>query len=81
MSLRTDVIKFVYECDSCENEVSVGSMDPEDMPPGYHIFLRRVTRAKHHRISDAMFFCTKDCLLDGMQFRITHLTREVGKIT
>lgn len=81
MTLRTDVIKYIYECESCEREISVPSMDPEDMPQGYHMFLRRVTKAKKHRISDALFFCSKDCLIDGMQFRITHLTREVGQIT
>jgi len=80
MALRTEVIKFAYECESCENIVEVPSHDVEDMPTGYHIFIRRVTKAKHHRISGALFFCSKDCLIDGMQFRITHLTREVGSV-
>lgn len=80
MTLRTDVIKYIYECESCTRDVSVPSMDPEDMPTGYHVFLRRVTGAKHHRISDALFFCSKECFLDGVQFRMTSLTREVGKI-
>lgn len=80
MGLRTDVIEYAYECESCENVIKVRDHEPENMPPGYHLFIRRVTPARKHRISGALFFCSKDCLVDGMQFRITHLTEEVGSV-
>jgi hypothetical protein len=47
------------------------------MPEGYHIHIRRVTAAHKHRVSGALFFCSKDCLLDGMRYDITHMTEEV----
>lgn len=71
------VIVTRFVCDRCGANFETPSFDEKDMPPGYHVHLRRVTDAGHHSVSDALFFCSKDCLLGGMQFGISSYTHPV----
>lgn len=74
MALATKIVEYAFVCDDCGNRVQAASHEPKDMPTGYHLHVRRVTDRHHHSVSGPLFFCTKDCLINAMRFRISHLT-------
>lgn len=76
MALRTEVVQHAFECDGCGTIVKAESHEPKDMPTGYHVHMRRVTAAHKHKVSGPLFFCSKDCLVNAMQFQISHLTHD-----
>lgn len=77
MPLRTEVVQHAYQCEWCEAVVPVSSFDPKDMPEGYFLQLRRVTAARNHSRSGLLFFCTKDCLLEGLRYQASALMQPV----
>lgn len=77
MALETEVVEYAFKCDGCDSITKAKSHDPEHMPAGYHIHLRRVTFALKHLVSGALYFCCKDCLVNAMQYQISSLTQPV----
>ena len=46
-------------------------------PEGYHIVLTRITEALNAATGEA-YFCTKDCLLEGLKFGASHIYNQAS---
>lgn len=77
MALETEVVEYAFRCDGCGSITKAESHDPEHMPSGYHVHLRRVTAALKHSTSGPLYFCCKGCLVNAMQYQISSLTQSV----
>jgi hypothetical protein len=70
---------FIYVCDRCENRVVADSAFEADKPNGFFLDLRKVSGEKyryHEKTPETVFFCTKECLIDGLQYGISHMVEK-----
>ena len=65
---------LAYRCEGCDNLVPVATPFQADKPAGYFINLRRVTAARNHSITEELYLCTKDCMIEYMQHGISAST-------
>lgn len=63
-----------YECARCERFVEATGPFDADKPTGYFIRIERVTEAQRHYVTDEVFLCDKDCLVDFVQYGISSAT-------
>lgn len=80
MSMRAlqDSQKVVYTCESgkCSWTEIADTAFEADKPNGFFIELRKITGShyRHHSKTPApVYFCSKECLLEGLQFGISHM--------
>lgn len=76
MALETEVVEYAFRCDGCGERIKTESHEPEHMPSGFHLHIRRVTTAGNHRLSGPLYFCNKACLVNAMQYQLSSLTHE-----
>lgn len=79
----TDSADVIYECNSCGSLKKAESAFQADKPNGFWIDLQKVTgeRYRHHaKTPEPVFYCTKECLLRGMQFQISHIVQPTDPI-
>lgn len=69
-----------YECAACGKLVPATSPWSADRPEGYYFAITRVTPGLHHKQTPELYVCDKDCLLEFMNFGITHHSQEVVPI-
>lgn len=77
--LKTETITF-YECERCGTRREAATWHADDKPEGYYIHVRRVTPGRYHRISDELFLCTKDCLLEFFTYGVSGATEDFRPI-
>jgi hypothetical protein len=73
----------IYECDSCGDRKVADTPFEADKPIGFWIDLLKVTGEKypHHAKTPApVYFCSKECLLKGLQFGISRMTEDIVPI-
>ena len=59
----------VYDCDQCSKSVPAKSAANADRPTGYYFHVRRVTELfKHHMTDGELFFCSKPCAEQYVQY-------------
>lgn len=79
MTLRRNVVEYAYECNRCQAIVEVPSHNPPDLPPGYHLHIRRVTQASNHYAGGPIFLCSKQCLVEWAQYGISSSIQPIEK--
>lgn len=71
-----------YKCGRCGSVVEAKSPWSDDYPEGYFLTIRRVTESQSHYLSDLIYLCTKECLVEFAQFGVSAATqtwRPVGR--
>ena len=74
---------IVYTCDRCGVRKAADSVFEADKPVGFYLDLLKVTGEKyprHFKTSEQVFFCTKECLIEGLQFGISGMVKETVPI-
>ncbi|QDF18556.1 hypothetical protein SEA_PUPPER_70 [Gordonia phage Pupper] len=63
-----------YQCayGRCGKQVEVESPYRDDAPEGYYFSVRRVTEYRNHSVVPEVFVCSKECLINFMQYEISH---------
>lgn len=72
-----------YECERCGAVIEAESPWTDDYPEGYYLTIRRVTEAQNHYLSDIIYLCSKECLIDFVTYGISAATeawRPVGRV-
>jgi len=66
----------IYTCGRCELRVVADSVFEADKPVGFFMDLRKITGEKyrhHAKTPEPVYFCTKECLIEGLQYGISHM--------
>lgn len=75
--------EVIYECESCGSLHKAATVFQADKPNGFWIDLRKITGEKyrhHYKTPEPVFYCTKECLINGMQFQISHIVQPTEPI-
>jgi hypothetical protein len=73
----------IYKCGSCDKREVADTPFEADKPNGFYLDLRKVTGEKyryHVKTPETVYFCTKECLIDGLKYGISHMTEETTPI-
>jgi hypothetical protein len=74
---------LVYTCERCGLRKEAASVFEADKPNGFYIDLLKVTGEKyphHAKTPESVFYCTKECLIDGLQYGISHIVQDTVPI-
>ncbi|QIG58283.1 hypothetical protein SEA_SKOG_131 [Gordonia phage Skog] len=63
-----------YQCayGRCGKQIEVESPYRSDAPEGYYFSVRRVTEYQNHTVTPELFCCSKECLVNFMQYGISN---------
>jgi hypothetical protein len=81
MSDKSDLT--IHTCNRCGQHKVGESPFEADRPIGFYIDLLKVTGAKyphHAKTPGQVFFCTKECMIDGLQYGISGMIQETVPI-
>ncbi|MCI4659728.1 hypothetical protein [Cryobacterium zhongshanensis] len=70
----------IYTCTYCQEHKVGNSPFEADKPVGFWIEVLKVTgeRYPHHsKTPGPVFFCTKECMLDGLKYGISGMVEEI----
>jgi hypothetical protein len=73
----------VYVCYSCDKRIVADTAFTADKPVGFYLDLLKITGEKyphHYKTPAPVFFCTKECMISGLQFGISHMVEETVPI-
>ena len=73
----------IYTCQRCEIRTVADSAFEADKPVGFYVDLRKVTGEKyryHAKTPEAVFFCSKECMIDGLQYGISQMVESTMPI-
>lgn len=73
----------IYTCADCEQHKVGNSPFEADKPAGFYLDLQKITGEKyphHYKTPAQVFFCTKECMINGLQFGISGLVEETVPI-
>lgn len=73
----------IYTCARCGKREVGDSAFEAGKPVGFYLDLRKVTGEtfRHHQRTPAtVFFCTKECLLEGIQYGISAMVKPTTPI-
>jgi hypothetical protein len=70
---KVKTTSYGYRCDNCDELIEAPSDRLEDRPTGYYLQVERITGTLNRYISEILFFHSKECLLNAMQFKLSHL--------
>ena len=66
----------IYTCEGCDQREIADTAFEADKPKGFYLQLQQVTgeRYTHHAKTPApVYFCSKECLVSGVQFGISRM--------
>lgn len=70
--------RVIYTCSSCSNLEVAATVFEADKPNGFFLDLLKITGEKyrhHAKTPVPVYFCTKECLVEGIQFGISHMVK------
>jgi len=69
----------IYTCGNCDERKVASSPFEADKPVGFWLGLLKITGEKyphHYKTPGHVFFCTKECMIQGLQFGISGMVTE-----